>query len=405
MPLQNVDPGDLIKAEDWNKLVAAINALDGRVADLETGGSGRAPQITQVLPSGTVTAGDTIRIFGSNFDFTQGGHSVFFGNTRAVTFFAGSSDTLLIVRIPDVVEGATETGASLTLTVGNLVGTATLAITVRSKPVVTSGGIQFTFLGTRPSATPTAGAQFFYDFELKSQASENLTVTLTPAIAVVLPLPAGVPDPGLPSLLVVMEGTTVRENGQIALAEGATKTVSLRLTLPANTNALRYTLSVTASAPGVANKVESLPQQQVGQATEQPDPTITTLEFATIAEGDAAFSSNTGGVSGVDGTISVRQSNTAVIEMRAIFANINVGTTNNYAVAVAIEGPAGGWSTTVDPVVQNPLPVPGPGGPVPIFIDITAPATPATATLRLTLTRQGQATNNKRSVAYRLTLR
>jgi hypothetical protein len=404
MPLQNVNPGDLIKSEDWNRLVAAINDLDGRIAQLETGG-GRAPRITQVLPSGAVTAGDTIRIFGSNFDFSQGGHSVFFGNTRALTFLNGSSDTLLIVQIPNVVEGATEAGAPMTLTVGNLVDTTSQAITVKSKPVVVSGGIQFTFKGTRPSATPTPATQFFYDFELKSQASENLNVTIAPTIAVVPPLPAGVSDPNLPTLLTLMEGTTERANGQISLPEGATKTVSLRLNLPAGTNNLRYTLSVTASAPGVANKVESLPQQQVGQATEQPDSTITTLEFNKFAEGDAVFSTNTGGVNGVDGTISVRQSTNAVAEFRAIFANINVGTTNNYVIAAAIEGPAGGWTTKVDQVVQNPLPVSGPGGPLPVFVDITAPATPATAILRLTLTRQGQATNNKRSVAYRLTLR
>jgi hypothetical protein len=346
-----------------------------------------------------VTAGDTIRIFGSNFDFTQGGHSVFFGNTRALTFLSGSSDTLLIVQIPNVVEGATEAGTPMTLTVGNLVDTTSQAITVKAKPAVVTGGIQFTFKGTRPTPTPTAGVQFFYDFELKSQASENLTVTITPTIAVVPPLPPGVSDPGLPALLTLMEGTTERANGQISLPEGATKTVSLRLNLPAGTNNLRYSLSATASAPGVLNKVESLPQQQVGLATEQPDPTITTLEFNKFAEGDAAFSA--GGV-GVDGTISVRASTTAIAEFRAIFGTVPVGT--SYAISVAIEGAAGGWTTRVDSVVQNPLPVSSPG-PLPVFIDITAPATPATATLRLTLTRQGIPPNTSRSVAYRLTLR
>lgn len=405
MPLQNVNPGDLIKSEDWNKLVAALNALDGRVAQLETGSAGRAPHITQVLPGGPVTAGDTINIFGSNFDFSQGGHSVFFGNTRAVTFFNGSSDTLLIVKVPDVVDGATPTGAPMTLTVGNLVDTTSQAITVKSKPVVVSGGIQFTFKGTRPTATPTAGAQFFYDFELKSQASDQLTVTVAPTIAVIPPLPAGVSDPGLQNLVTILEGTTERANGQISLAPGATKTVSLRLNVPAGTNNLRYSLSLAASAPGMATRVEALPAQQVGQATEQPDPTITIFEVATIADGDATFSPNTGGVPGVDGTISVRASNSAVIEFRGTFANIAAGQTNNYAIAAAIDGPAGGWSTKPDTVTQNPLPVPGPGGPVPIFIDVTAPATPATAILKVTLTRQGISTNNKRSVSYRLVLR
>ena len=405
MPLLDVNPGDLIKAEDWNKLVAAINALDGRVAELETGGGDRAPKITQVPPGGTVTAGDTISIFGSNFDFSQGGHSVFFGNTRANTFFTGSSNTLLIVRIPDVVEGATPTGAPLTLTVGNLVDTTSRSITIRSKPVVVTGSIQFTFKGTRPSPTPTPGVQFFYDFELRSQASEDLTVTITPTIAVLPPLPPNVQDPGLPQLLSLLEGNTLRENGQIALPEGATKTVSLRLTLPAQTNGLRYSLNVAASAPGVAQRVESLPAQQVGQATEQPDPTITSFEFNSIAQGDAAFSPNTGGVSGVDGTVSVRQGTTAAIDVRALFAGIPQGQTHNYQATAAIEGPAGGWSTAVHPSTPNPLPVPSPGGAAAFFFQITAPPTPSTAIARFTLTRQGVATNNKRSVAYRLILR
>ena len=406
MPLLNVNPGDLIKAEDWNTLVAAINALDGRVAELESGGGDRAPKITQVLPGGTVTAGDTINIFGSNFDFSQGGHSVFFGNARAESFFAGSSNTLLIVRIPDVVEGATPNGAPLTMTVGNLFDTTSRSITIRSKPIIVSGSIQFSFKGARPTQTPTAGVQFFYDFELKSQASEDLTVTIAPTIAVIQPLPGGVNDPGLPNLIAVLEGTTVRENGQISLPEGATKTVSVRLNTPAGTNNLRYSLSVTASAPGVAQRVEALPPQQVGQESELPDSTITSFEFSSIvAPGDAVFSSDTGGVSGVDGTVSVRATNTVSIDVRATFATIPQGQTNNYQVTAAIDGPAGGWSTKVNQVVQNPLPVLGPGGVRPVFFDITAPATPATAILRLTLTRTGLAKNNKRSVAYRLVLR
>lgn len=404
MPLLNVDPGDLIKAEDWNKLVAAINALDGRVAELETGGGDKAPKITQVLPGGTVTAGDTINIFGSNFDFSLGGHSVFFGNARAETFFAGSSNTLLLVRIPDVVDGATPNGAPLTMTVGNLVDTTSRSITIKSKPVVVTGSIQFTFKGTRPSATPTAGAQFFYDFELRSQASEDLTVTIVPTIAVIQPLPPSVSDPGLPNLTTVLEGQTVRANGQISLPEGATKTVTLRVNLPAGTNNLRYSLSVAASAPGVTQRVETLQPQQVGLETEQPEPTITSFEFNQIAQGDAAFVP--GGAGGVEGTVSVRQSTTAAIELRAQFTGIPSGTTNNYQVTAAIEAPAGGWSTAVHPNTQNPLPVLGPSGVRPVFFQITAPATPATAILRLTLTRQGQPlTNNKRSIAYRLVLR
>ena len=228
MPLPNVDPGDLIRSADWNSLVAAINALEVRVAELEGGGSG-APRIDEVLPSGTVTAGDTIRIFGANFDFINGGHSVFFGDTRALTFLTGSSNTLLIVKIPDVVLGTTEQGTTLTLKVGNLVGIATRAITIKAKPVVTTGSIGFTFKGTRPSATPTANVQFFYDFELKSSASQDVNVTITPNIALILPLPSGVPDPQLATRLALIDSDgTQRDTNVVALPEGVTKTWSMR---------------------------------------------------------------------------------------------------------------------------------------------------------------------------------
>src|SRR5947207_576884 len=119
MSLKTVNPGDLITSLDWNELVAAINNLDGRVITLESGGTGQAPHITQILPAGPVTAGDIIRIFGSHFDFEEGGNSVFFGTTQATFFQAGSSDTLLIVRVPDPTAGAVEPGTAMTLTVGN----------------------------------------------------------------------------------------------------------------------------------------------------------------------------------------------------------------------------------------------------------------------------------------------
>lgn len=406
MPLPNVDPGDLIRSADWNSMVAAINALEVRVAELEGGGSGKLPQITEVLPSGTVLTGSTLQIFGANFDFTEGGHSVFFGNTRAVTFFAGSSNTLLIVKIPDEVEGIGQLPGTTTLKVGNLVGVATRAITLQAKPETVSGSIALSFKATRPTATPTANTQFFYDFELKSAASKDLTVNITPTISIIPPLPAGVPDPQLGTRIVLLDSDgTVRENGQISLPEGATKTVSLRLTLPTGTNGVRYNLSATATATGVADRVESLPPQQVGQASEQPDSTITAFEFSSSIDGRATFATSTGGVLGVDGTLAFAGGQTGVIDVRAMFANIPVGTTNNYAISAAIEGPANGWSTKVNETMQNPQPVPGPGGAVAIFFDVTAPSTPAQAVLRLTLTRQGAVTNNKRSVAYRLILR
>lgn len=402
MPLPNVDPGDLIRSTDWNSLVAAINALEVRVAELESGGPGGPPRIDEVLSSAIVTAGDTIQIFGARFDFMVGAHSVFFGDTRAITFFSGSSDSLLIVRVPDVVTGATEQGTPMTLKVGNLVGVATRAITIRSKPIVVSGNIGLSFKATRPSQTPTAGVQFFYDFDLKSNASENLTVTIVPTIAATTPLPAGVPP--LQTLIAVLDSDgTVRADGQIALAEGATKTISLRLSVPAGTNGVQYNLSATATAPGVPNVLESLPIQTVGLATEQPDSTITNFEFFAPADNKSIFEPS--GPVGVDGTIRVFASQTSSIETRATFGNIAQGATNQYDLTAVIVAPANGWSTKINDITLPLQTVLGPGGTVPLFFDITAPSGSTTATVRFTLTRRGLATNNKRSIAYRLLLR
>jgi hypothetical protein len=404
MPLPTVNPGDLITSDDWNDLVAALNALEAQVAELESGGGKSPPRIAQVLPTGAVMAGDQIRIFGSNFGYTQGGHSVFFGDTRATGFLSGSSDTLLIVQIPEKVEDATEDGTPMTMSVGNLYGITTWALTIKAKPEVTTGGFQFTYKGSRPT-TPAQNTQVFYDFELKSFASQDLTVTITPTIQAVLPLPSGIPDPVLSGLLAVLDADgTVRSDRRISLPEGTTKTISLRLNIPDRTTGIRYSLSVTASASGVTPVTESLPEQQVGQESEQPDPTISNFEYASVVDGEGSFSTDTGGVSGVDGTLRIRQGTRATIEMRTQFSNIPTGTTNNYQLSAAVDAPSNGWSASVNDTMQNPLPVQGPGGLSLIYFDITAPGTSTTAIVRLRLTRQGVATNNKRTVAYRLQL-
>lgn len=402
MPLFKVNPGDLVAATSWNTLVDLVNNLEGRVSDLESGGTRTAPRISQVLPSGAVTVGDQIRIYGSNFGYNAGSHSVFFGNTRATTFMDGSSDTLLIVQIPDPVEGATEGGTSLTMSVGNLYGFTTWALTIKSKPATASGGFQFSYQGSMP-ATPTQNAPILYNFELKSTYSENLTVTIAPTIQVVPPLPPGVADPGLPGLLTILDGVTPVANGQVALPEGATKTISARLALPDGTQDLKYSLSVRASAPNVQPVIEALPTiQQVGQAAEQWDPYLRSFEAPVFVTGDGNFASDTGGISGVAGTLRIRQGTTATIRVPTRFSGIPAGVTYHYQIAPTFDTPANGWVAVVNPATPNPLPASN--GVPDTFFDITAPTTAATAILRLTLTRLEEVTNNRRSVAYRLIL-
>jgi hypothetical protein len=303
--------------------------------------------------------------------------------------------------VPDPVAGATLGGASMLLTVGNLINTTTQPIVVKSKPIVISGNIAFTFKGTRPTATPTQNADFFYDFDLVSMASEDLIVTITPTIAVLLPLPGGVVDPNLPSLITVQENGVVRSNRQIALPEGSSKVVNLRLSLPNNVNNLRYSLSATASAPGVTQRVETLPPQQVGAASEQPDETIDSFDFVQVVSGPATVSGDTGGVSGVEGTLTFTGTAQVIIEMLAAFSGIPPGPSNHYTISVALD-PVGSWVAAVDPALPGPVEIFSPGGSTSVFYDITAPGSASTTIMSMTLTHVGLLTNNKRTVAYRL---
>jgi hypothetical protein len=405
MAIANVNPGDLIKAADWNALITFLNAMDVRLTNLEnngtTGGGDKNPHITQVLPEGPVTAGDTIRIFGSNFDFTMGGQSVFFGSTRAISFVTGSSDTLLIVQIPDPVAGATEAGAPLIMTVGNLVSTATWPMTIKSKPVVTAGGFQFAYQGSTPG-TPLQNSPIIYHFQLRSFASEDLVTTITPVAHVIPPLPAGVTttDAQLLSLIKVLDtDMSERPTRQINLPEGATKLIHLQLSLPNSTDQLRYSLSATASAPGVTSVVESLPEQQVGHASEQPDPTISNLEFFSVS-GGSTFSPTA--PSGLDGTLSIPLNAAVTLRLRAQFVDIPATETHHYDCAVSVDTPANGWAAVRRPSMLNPLEIASPGGLKDVFANITAPGTATNAVLRVVLTHAEATTSNKRTVAYRL---
>jgi len=376
-----------------------LNTLEAQVAEMMSGGAKGPPIISRVLPSDSVTTGDQLRIYGANFAFMEGGHSVFFGETRAITFLEGSSNTLLIVQVPDVVEGATREGKPLTMTVGNLHSSTSRVITIKAKPVVISGGFQFTYLGSRPT-TPAQNAAINYDFQLRSFASEDLIVTLKPTIQVLQPTPQGVAAPQLTDRLTVLDQDgSEQPAGQIPLAEGTTKTISVRLNLPDGINGVRYNLTLEAGAPGVASVVEPVPPQQVGQESEQPDATVTNFEYFQTIAGEAAFSADAGGVAGVDGALTIPHGTTATILMRATFAQ---GDDRRYQLNAAVGSPASGWTVVPNAAMQNPVSVDAPGGSIDIFFDITASATPAETSVRLTLTREGAASGNVRSATYRL---
>lgn len=393
MSLPIVTAGELIIAARWNDVAAAVNNLEARVAVLEKGGKG-VLRITQVLPPGVVTAGDTIRISGSGFDYTRGAHSVFFGSTRATDFASDSSDSLLIVKIPDVVNGATPSGAPITMTVGNLNEFVTSPLTIKSKPLQVGGGFEFGFLNSTPAA-PAANAAITYNFRLASLSNAALAVLITPD-------PQFPGAPGL-SVEVLDSGGQLRSDRTIPLPSGAAKIIGVKITsIPNVPVGTTFNLTVTASAPGVQPVTGPVPTQTVGQAGEQPDPTITNLTFSRVLDGTASFAAPAPG-DNVDGVLSIpgAAAVTVTISLDTTFANIPAGSTFSYVPSATVVSGAG-WSSGPNAVLTpNKYTVAAPGEQQFPAFDINAPSS-GQAIVRFTLTREGAATNNKRSVTYRV---
>jgi len=389
MPLPLMTPGELITASKWNDVTALVNNLEVRLALLEKGGTGL--RITQVLPPGIVTAGDTIRISGSGFDFTRGGQSVFFGSSRGSEFGSDSSDSLLIVKIPDVVNGATPSGASITMTVGNLNEFVTWPLTIKSRPVLVGGGIEFGYLNSSPAA-PAANAPITYNFRLASLSNVDLTITIAPNVQLGgAAVPVEVHD----------SDGQLRADKTIPLPTGVSKVIGLTIAqVPNVANGTTFTVTATASAVGIQPVADAAPLQTVGVAGDTPDPTIANLTFNKFdTPGDGTFAGPAVGDQ-TDGTISIpgNTAKTVTIFLDTTFSQIPVGSIFKYfSSATVVTGV--GWTANPNALEGNEFDVAGPGEQDFPAFDINAPAA-GQATIQFTLTRQGLATNNKRSATF-----
>lgn len=343
MALRNVQPGELITSADWNELVDALGGLDTRVSNLENGSASVAPRITQVFPTGARTAGDTIRIYGSNFGFTIGGHSVTFGNTQAVSFLTGSSDSLLIVKIPDEVDGATSAGVPITMTVSNLHSFATWVLTIKSQPVASTDSIILTHLSTQPT-TPTVGQPLRFTFEMVSQTQADTTVTIIPTTQ--RQLGGSLVDDS--TIMVIVNNQPVA-NRQIPLPEGATINLEIRIPTIPDSPGTQFALTVFANAPGLTAVSTLVPNLVIGQPSAQPDTTVTSWQRSAqgIVNGNVTFVSLNDGI--VSGQFDIARTNTSAvarltIELDATFANIPVGPPYTYSLEESLAPAVSGWS-------------------------------------------------------------
>jgi hypothetical protein len=181
--LIRVNAGDLIRAEDYNLLLARLEDLDGRLQKLElgTGGPGQtgAPVIDAINPP-SPRVGDTVIITGRAFDYAIGAASASVDGL-SVTLLAGSSDVVLIFQMPSVV--VPQGGRPVQFTVSNLRLSTTRSLLVLPDLPLLQGGVNIQFEDTQP-ARITANQQCTFHYKLVSDANLPVALTLSPTISV-----------------------------------------------------------------------------------------------------------------------------------------------------------------------------------------------------------------------------
>ena len=373
----DVGPGDLIRAQDYNAMLAWLRDLDGRVAALE--GADESVVITGVIPAGPIRIGDTIEIIGRNFGFSLGAHRVYFNSTRATIFNTqDSGDTRLVLVVPSV-PGVSEAGTQVVLTAGNQTSVDTEEVTLRPAVQQQEGSIGLLYTGaTVDGADATEipeDSTALFNFNLESDALLPTTVTLTPDVS-----EAAWED----SLEVFDSSGNLLTSRQIPLEPGQQTTFSVQLTVPDGTEGTTFTLSVDAQAPGLPTAGGSQ-VFTVGAELTPSDPAVLAFRVNQVRPAAAQSGSN----------LQVEGGQTVNVQLQAEFAGPDSGGQHVYTFSVA--APTAPWQRAVPsvfPPFSGPVQftVTGPGAQL-VSFDVTRPAgasaSPTTLVCRLERTEDG----------------
>jgi hypothetical protein len=302
-----------------NALIDQLQGLDGRLSKLEGASPAtHAVMITQIVPSAPVRIGDDLEIQGSNFDFGIGAQRVYFDSTRAQLFRNGSSDSRLIVQVPNV-PNVSPSGTTVTLLVTNQSTSTSRSVTLL--PVNQQGNAFISFTGNTPLAiTPGQTQSAVFSYGIDCQTLLPLDVSISASISI----------SNWQSLLQIVSARSgqVLPNGVVTVQPNQTTPFNVvlpQLPTPAG-NPAAFTLSVALSGPGIIGTQDGPRTFTFGVAGPQPDPTITTF---TLNDARPAITNN---------TILVSQGQTAIVQLAATFTQDGA-----YNVTSALAGGASNW--------------------------------------------------------------
>jgi hypothetical protein len=344
-----VSPGDVITAEQWNQVTAAIVDLYSQIGAV----SNTQVAITGFMPPGPVKVGDQVTIQGRNFQYSIGAQSVFFGGAPINSFLLGSSDTQLVVNVPDP-GNLPDQGQPVTVTVYNRSGSDSRQITVVPAPIPVVGSTPVSAVPF--TGTPNAGATTKFSFVVTSNMSVARTLSVTATVS-----------PSAWQGLVQMLTPGNQPLGQISLAPNASTPVVVALAIPAGTaNGTPFSLTVNVTDVGTGNVVGSsaTSSYSVAQAS-QVDPNIQFGKFTAIG----------GQLGALHGSTVTLAANTFTV----LQVEVSFKAAAKYSVTAPLTSAAGWQTTMLDPPAGTPL-------------DFTAGA-PPTSTIRVRIDAQAAPTS------------
>jgi len=343
----DVEPGKLIKADEWNLVLDALRALDDRLTNLESqqGPTGEVI-ITGLDPIGTeanpIRPQQPLRIHGRNFRFSVGAQRVFLGGVRITSFnVLESGDTLLVVTVPAFPD-LPEEGDELELRVENGTSEDTRSVWVQRPPLPISGDVDILWddeADSNPIPNPipaeAGNTSFRFLFNLRSRATRDATFLVQPTVSI---------TEWQNNVRILDEEGQVVPDGRIELAQSEIVPFEVEVhNVSTGETGTPFTLNVMATAGTVHGAYNR--ELEVGVPVEAADPTI-----ILALTGHEVFDAD--GNSDPSGGEYVESSNT--INLRTgrqlfMYYQVTFEEAGQYEVTVTTAADTAGWEAVANP--------------------------------------------------------
>jgi len=340
--LQNVQPGELIKADFVNALIDALQALDSRVTSLESGEAGnRPPILMERSPGGNVEVNTPLTLIGRNFIVPIEENTVVLGGVPINQFNNGSDEQNLIFTVPNVFGGLPR---SVPVKVTNRYGDSN-ELTVGLLPhAVNQGGTTVILPQTPPLGQINIGQTYSLSWLVDSQTV--LPVTYTFSLVFTNVVGASV------SAWQTLAQVTPSQPKEIHA--GAPFLVTATVKVPNGATSAQVALKAESLDHAFVRTSDTL-DFTVGQTPAVSDPRVLLTLPALIGPFDSQGQPNTvrkATINGVDG-IEVKFGATGTVPIKMqVTADPSAAGTYNFTTTV--ESPAGLWQPgTVTPATAG----------------------------------------------------